>query len=132
MVIWVACAAGAIVAASKKQGVGHHDKRRLTVAVLTGAILGIICIIGMGIRLGFAGNEILIMSAWYNRVMMGLVIGLAGSLVVSRSYNVFVRGALFGVLISGAWFLSTGLVDPLGFLAGIVYGVVIDHVASRY
>ncbi|HNQ17500.1 MAG TPA: hypothetical protein PKH60_05375 [Candidatus Woesebacteria bacterium] len=51
--------------------------KRILVAVMTGAILGIFCIIGVSVRLGFAGNEVFILATWVNRVVMGLVIGLA-------------------------------------------------------
>lgn len=108
-------------------------KNRLFLAVLSGAILGIFCIIGIGFRFGFVGNEWFLFSAWYNRVIMGLLIGLAGSLVLIKSkYNPVVRGLILGFIVSYAWYLDTAFADPMGFLAGVVYGLIIDVVASRY
>jgi len=107
--------------------------KRLTIAVLTGAGLGIFCIIGIGFRVGFTDNGLFLASAWFNRVIMGLMIGLAGGIKISGGkFNWLGRGALFGVLVSFAWFLDTGFRDFMGFLAGIGYGIIIDWAASRY
>lgn len=109
------------------------NKKRLIIALLSGAVLGIFCIIGVGIRLGFEGNELFLIATWYNRLIMGLVIGLAGGIaLVDGRYNPLLRGLLLGTTISLALFLSTEMRDPLGFAAGIVYGAIIDIVASRY
>lgn len=110
-------------------------KKRLVISILLGAFLGIFCIIGIGSRFGFVGKELFLLSAWYNRVLMGLAIGLASPLVLfknSLTLNSLVRGLLLGFLVSLAWFVDTGWVDPLGFLAGLVYGVIIDVVATKF
>lgn len=52
-------------------------KKRLITSVITGSLLGILCIIGLSYRMGYAGNEILIAATWFNRFMMGIVVGLA-------------------------------------------------------
>ncbi|MBN2250612.1 MAG: hypothetical protein JW724_00875 [Candidatus Altiarchaeota archaeon] len=109
------------------------NKKRLKIALVSGALLGIVCIAGVGLRMGFEGNELFLLATWYNRVIMGLVIGLAGGLTVIRGrFNPVVRGLLLGTMISLALFLSTELRDPLGFTAGIAYGPIIDVVASKY
>jgi len=109
------------------------NKKRLVIALICGALLGIICVIDVGLRLGFGGNELFILATWYNRVIMGLVIGLAGGMtVIKGKFNVLLRGLLLGLMVSLALFLSTELLDPLGFMAGIVYGVIIDYLASKY
>ena len=51
--------------------------KRLIISLLTGAILGVFCIIGISLRMGFIGNELFILSTWINRIIIGLVIGLA-------------------------------------------------------
>ncbi|MBN1485775.1 MAG: hypothetical protein JXA37_13760 [Chloroflexia bacterium] len=107
--------------------------KRLWVCIISGAVLGIICVIGGTLRAGgFSGNEFYIVGMWYNRVIMGLVIGLAGSLrLTGEPANRYLRGALLGLLVSLAFFLSTGLRDPMAFFAGIVYGLIIEFVAQR-
>jgi hypothetical protein len=59
---------------------------------------------------------------------MGLVIGLADRIKLKP----ILRGGLLGLLVTTAFFLSTFLADLLGFLAGIVYGMIIDYVATKY
>ncbi|MBN1923861.1 MAG: hypothetical protein JW791_03830 [Nanoarchaeota archaeon] len=102
--------------------------KRLPLAVLAGALLGIFCIIGVGGRLGFEGNELFLFATWYNRVLMGVVIGVLPKI----KKGVLLRGVVFGLLISLAFLLSTGLRDWMGFFAGIAYGAIIDFTASKY
>lgn len=109
-------------------------KNRLVLATILGVVLGIFCIIGIGFRLGFEGNELFLFSAWYNRVVMGMLIGLAGSIVLSRnsSANSIVRGACLGFIVSLSWYLASEARDAMGFMVGIAYGVIIDFVVTRY
>ncbi|MBU1111279.1 MAG: hypothetical protein KJ896_00745, partial [Nanoarchaeota archaeon] len=80
--------------------------KRITIALITGAILGIFCIIGISLRLGFVGNELFILATWINRVIMGLVIGLAPYYKIKNSTrNSLLRGALLGFIISGSLYL---------------------------
>ena len=107
--------------------------RRLTIGVLTGAFLGLFCIAGVGLRIGFEGNQLFLFSVWYNRVVMGLLIGLAGGLqIVDSKYNVFVRGLLLGLVVTTAITLTSEFRDWPSFFAGVAYGVIIDWVATRY
>ncbi|MFO7806848.1 MAG: hypothetical protein R6V40_00280 [Candidatus Moraniibacteriota bacterium] len=108
-------------------------KRRLIITTITGAILGIFCIIGVSFRVGFIGNELFILATWVNRVVMGLVIGLAPYYKIkNNTKNILLRGLFFGFIISGSFYLATEFRDVIGFMAGIVYGVIIDYVATRY
>ncbi|MFW9908555.1 MAG: hypothetical protein ACFFEF_08260 [Candidatus Thorarchaeota archaeon] len=114
------------------------DYRRIAIATITGAILGVLCIIGVGARLEgqYAANMIFLSGMWYNRVIMGLVIGFAGDLVLIKNdseknlVNAIIRGLLFGVLISSAIYLSSEFKDFLSLLAGFAYGPIIDVVAT--
>lgn len=104
--------------------------KRLPLSLITGAILGIFCIIGLSVRMGYLGNELLIFATYINRVIMGLVIGLLPRIKPLKKS--FARGALFGLIISGSLYISTNFVDTPGFFAGIVYGIIIDYVATKY
>lgn len=107
--------------------------RRIALAVWTGAVLGVLCVIGAGFRLGWMFNETFLLALWINRVVLGLVVGLASGWVVCKGKNnVYCRGALLGLVISGSFYVATRFYDFTGFLAGIVYGVIIDWVASKY
>jgi hypothetical protein len=107
-------------------------KKRIVFGVVLGAFLGLFCILGIGFRLGFEGNELLLISAWYNRVLMGFLVATTGNLYITKGWiNSILRGGFIGMFVSLAWFISTAFIDPLGFIAGIVYGVVIDIVLTR-
>ncbi|NWF97038.1 MAG: hypothetical protein HXY34_12925 [Candidatus Thorarchaeota archaeon] len=115
------------------------NPRRIAVSVAIGAVLGVFCIIGVGLRL-FAGayleNLLYLVGVWYNRVLMGLVIGLAdGVMIVDKSNrksttNAVLRGLLLGITVSVAVFLSDAYQDLMSLVAGFAYGVIIDVVAT--
>lgn len=107
-------------------------KKRLLIALVSGAVLGLFCIVGASVRLGWQGNQLLILSLWYNRLVMGLVIGLAGELRLTQgSANWAVRGLLLGLVVSAAYFLTAGASDWVSFLAGVVYGLIIEFVLRQ-
>lgn len=107
-------------------------KKRMLIALGGGAVLGIFCILGASVRLGWSGNQLLIVSLWYNRLIMGLMIGLAGDLVIiPGKLNWLLRGALLGFLVSAAYFLTAGAGDWVSFLAGAVYGIIIEFVLHQ-
>ena len=111
--------------------------KRIILAIVIGAVLGIFCILGAGGRVGgWPGNEILLIGLWYNRVIMGVIIGLAGDLLLIKKgknakwVNAIIRGAILGLLIALQFYLSSNLLDLLSFLAGIMYGVIIDVIST--
>ena len=107
--------------------------KRILIAILLGAVLGIACIIGVSVRLGFQGNELFILATWVNRVVLGLVIGLAPYYKIQNTTrNIILRGAFLGIIISGSFFLATDFKDVPGFFAGIFYGIIIDYVATKF
>ena len=103
--------------------------KRLVGAVIIGAFLGVICIVGGSARAGgWAGNETYLIAMWYNRVIIGLLIGLAGRWdPLPGPLNRYVRGLLLGTAVSLAFFLTTGFQDIIAFFAGGVYGVIIEY-----
>ena len=111
--------------------------KRIILAIVIGAVLGIFCILGAGGRVGgWPGNEILLIGLWYNRVIIGLLIGFAGDLKFikkknsSKMLNRTLRGAVLGLLVSLQFYLSTNLLDLLSFLMGILYGIIIDNLCT--
>ncbi len=111
---------------------GDMEKRRVILSVVTGAGLGILCIIGVGTRIGFDGNELFLFAMWYNRVVMGLLIGLASDLkLIDSDKNFIVRGAFLGLFVTSAITLTSGFLDWPSFFAGVVYGIIIDWVGTR-
>lgn len=113
--------------------------RRIAIATVTGALLGVLCIIGVGARIpgGYSENMIYLLAIWYNRVIMGLLIGASGSIVIIKSTkeknygNAIIRGLIFGLVITSATLLlSTTIFDLMGWFAGLLYGPIIDVIAT--
>ncbi|MBU1144037.1 MAG: hypothetical protein KKH92_10405 [Firmicutes bacterium] len=103
--------------------------KRLIIGLTTGAILGVFCIIGAQVRFGATLSAAYLFSFWYNRVIMGLVIGLFASNYKLRV--LLLRGAIVGALVSLAFYSATEFNDLVGFLAGIAYGVIIEFVLYK-
>ena len=104
--------------------------KRMWICLASGAILGVVCIVGALIRSGFESNAYYLFSLWYNRLLMGLLIGAAWKNLSLP--KIIGRGAIFGLIVSFAFYSSTGFGDIVSFLAGIVYGIIIEYVAFRF
>lgn len=104
--------------------------KRMKVSLITGAVLGVFCIIGALVRFGFQLENYLLFSLWYNRLLMGLVIGLPWA--HTSMPKLLGRGAVLGLIVSFAYYSSTGFADIVSFLAGIVYGMILEYVAFRF
>lgn len=104
--------------------------KRLKVSILMGVILGVFCIIGAMIRSGNQRDALWLFSLWYNRLLMGLLIGLPWSNISLP--KTIVRGAILGLFVSFAFYSATGFDDTVSFLAGIVYGMIIEGVAYKF
>jgi hypothetical protein len=104
--------------------------KRMIVSVIAGAILGVVCIVGASIRSGFGYDAVFLFAFWYNRLLMGVVIGLLD--VKIGMPKLLYRGAGIGLLVSFAFYSSIGFGDPVNFIAGIIYGVIIEYVAYKY
>ena len=104
--------------------------KRMKVCLFSGLVLGIICIAGASIRSGFQSDAYFLLALWYNRLLMGLVIGLTGA--KPKLTKIVFRGAIFGLVVSFAFYLSTGFHDMISFLAGIIYGIIIEYIAYKY
>lgn len=98
--------------------------KRLKLALIGGAVLGIICVVGAYLRSGGTASPTFIFALWFNRVIIGLAVGAPWD-TTSKSKNLL-RGAMLGLLVSFAFYSSTGFEDPISFVAGIVYGVILE------
>lgn len=105
-------------------------KKRMKVALIGGALLGLVCVVGAYIRSGFTASPVFVFSLWYNRVIIGLAVG-APWVAVGKNKALF-RGALLGLLVSFAFYSSTGFEDHISFFAGILYGVILEAWLSRF
>jgi hypothetical protein len=75
-----------------------------------------------------------LIAIWYNRVIIGLAVGLAAEIILvqDETVNRYLRGLVLGLLISLAAFLSMEQVDVVTFLAGGLYGLATEYVAHRW
>ena len=103
--------------------------RRMKISIITGILLGMVCIVGASIRSGFERELYWLFALWYNRLIMGIVIGAPWKPL--KLNLLLVRGAAFGLLVSFAFYATSGFQDPVSFMAGIVYGVIIEYMAHR-
>ncbi len=105
-------------------------KKRMTMALIGGAVLGLICVAGAYVRSGLTASPVFVFSLWYNRVVIGLAVGAPWD--VTDKGKSLLRGAVLGLLVSFAFYSSTGFTDLISFLAGIIYGVILEGWLRRF
>lgn len=113
--------------------------RRLIISTISGALLGVICIIGVGSRIfdgDYLGNIVYLLGIWSSRLVLGVMIGFVGDFIIIpgmkwiKWLNVSIRGIFFGLLISTTVLLIDPYFSYTTFAMGIVYGLVTDLVAT--
>ncbi len=100
--------------------------QRMIYGIILGAILGVVCILGASLRMPGELSVAYLFSFWFNRVLMGLVIGLFPR--PRRLRLGLVRGLVLGAFVSFAFYSSTEFLDLMGFMAGLAYGIIIETV----
>jgi len=98
--------------------------KRLKLALIGGAVLGIFCVVGAYLRSGGTASPTFIFALWFNRIIIGLAVGAPWN-TTSKSKNLL-RGAILGLLVSFAFYSSTSFQDHISFIAGVVYGVILE------
>lgn len=108
------------------------NTKRILIGTTTGAILGLFCIIGVGIRTNFEDTWFLF-AMWWNRVVMGFVFGIMRpEFKILNSKSSLIRGGIIGAIVSSSIFVTSEFRDIPAFLAGIVYGVILDFVINTF
>lgn len=121
---------GFTVALNAKWGAIKMISRRMKICISMGFILGIFCILGASIRSGFQSSPLFLFSLWYNRLVMGIMVGFTPH--TTNLPKLLIRGAVLGFIVSFAFYSSAGFQDAISFLAGIVYGMIIEAAAYKY
>jgi hypothetical protein len=103
--------------------------KRMKISLIMGVLLGIVCVIGANVRSGGEASITFIFALWYNRVVMGLLIGAAWKNIGLP--KALARGAFFGLVVSFAFYSATSFGDPVSFLAGVIYGIIMEFVAFK-
>ena len=110
--------------------------KRVLIATGVGAFLGIFCILGQSQRMPTnprPNATIYLIAAWYNRVIMGIMIGFAGEwclLKKESNLNTIIRGAILGTIVSISFGLLQQRMEIIYFFAGIVWGVLNDLITT--
>ncbi len=114
--------------------------KRLIISTVIGALLGIVCIIGVGLRIegGYLENIVYLLGIWMSRLVLGVLIGFVEDFTIlpgigwRKWVNAGIRGIFFGLLLS----VTVLLLDPhysyATFAAGIAYGLITDLVATFF
>jgi len=105
-------------------------KKRIVITIITGALLGVFCIVGVTLRTSGDIASAYLFSFWFNRVLMGLMFGLL-PVNINLSKRLF-RGFILGIFVSFAFYSATEFNDLTGFLAGGLYGIIIEFVAFKF
>lgn len=102
--------------------------KRISISILLSCILGIFCVVGVSIRRNITFTDLVLWQIFYNRIILGIVVGLSGWIKAKP----VIRGAVAGLIVSFSVYIGSGFSDPVTFFAGIIYGVIIDLVATKY
>jgi hypothetical protein len=106
------------------------NTRRVLMSIVLGIIFGAICAFGSAGNLpsGVPAAPILA-TIFYNRVLLGLVIGIAGGIEVHPA----LRGTVFGAIVSIAIAIPSGISGgAILIAAGVIYGIITDVLATKY
>lgn len=110
--------------------------KRFFIATLIGGLAGVFCAYGTKMssdsgELGFVATNGIIASVFYNRLLLGMFVGLFGA---CKLHPIF-RGAIIGIIVSMAIGI-TPLVDgePMGAVimggAGMIIGIITDLITT--
>lgn len=112
--------------------------KRLITGLILGMILGIFCIIGVSLRLPdpvYPNVVIYLMGAWYNRVVMGALIGLAGDIKIygekDSVINSLIRGIIIGAFVSVGFAFFQQTITITYLFAGIGFGALNDLITTK-
>jgi hypothetical protein len=104
--------------------------RRALTGLILGAVLGVLCIFGVNFRMGDQVTGLFLFATWFNRIVMGLMIGFYTP-VSKKLSKAALRGGILGLVVSFSLYSATDFLDTPGFIAGIFYGIIIDISATK-
>jgi len=106
----------------------------MLISLVVAALCGVFCAYWTsGVEIpGFEITMPYLLTIFYNRLLMGFVIGLAGGVRILKkeSLNSIIRGIIIGAIISVGISFYGGAFAFIG--AGIVYGALTDFLATKF
>jgi len=110
------------------------EMKRLAIAIVVGILSGIFCAYGttMANVPGLVVDFGLLATIFYNRLLIGLTVGLAGGIILVKGemLNAALRGLILGALVSIGISFYGG--SEILILFGMTYGLVADVLATRF
>ena len=109
--------------------VGYINTRRIKISVALGFLAGAICLYGTLTSIPGVLTLPILATIFYYRVLLGFVVGIAYGLKI----HPLIRGAIIGAMVSLLIAIPSGITGGAFLMgAGVVYGIIIDIVATRF
>ncbi|NMC59065.1 MAG: hypothetical protein GYA51_06745 [Candidatus Methanofastidiosa archaeon] len=107
--------------------------KRMILSLIIAGIFGVFCAYGTStVEIpGFDITMPYLLTVFYSRLMIGLVIGLAENIQLLKKelLNSILRGAIFGAIVSVSISFYGG--GAIFMAAGIIYGLLTDFIATK-
>ena len=111
------------------QFAGYINTRRMKISVVLGVVAGAICLYGTLTSIPGVLTLPILATIFYDRVLLGFVVGIANGLKI----HPLIRGAIIGALVSLLIAIPSGITGGALLMgAGVVYGIFIDLVATKF
>jgi hypothetical protein len=108
---------------------GYLNTRRIKISVALGVVAGAICLYVTLTSIPGVLTLPVLATIFYDRVLLGFVVGIAYGLKI----HPFIRGAIIGAVVSLLIAIPSGIIGGALLMgAGIVYGMIIDLVATKF
>jgi hypothetical protein len=108
---------------------GNINTRRIKISIALGVIAGAICLYGTLTSIPGVLTLPILATIFYDRVLLGFVVGIAYGLKI----HPLIRGAIIGALVSLLIAIPSGITGGALLMgAGVVYGIIIDLVATKF
>jgi len=108
--------------------------KRMTIALVVAAICGVFCAYGTStVQIpGFQATMPYLLTIFYSRLLIGLVVGLAEDVKVLKGalWNSIARGAIIGAIMSVGISFYGGAQVFIPF--GMIYGALADFLATKF
>jgi len=108
--------------------------KRLIIALVIAALAGALCAYGttMADIPGLIVDTPLLATIFYGRLMIGLLVGLAGGVAIINGElkNAALRGAILGAVMSVGLGFYGGM--EIMIIAGAAYGLIADVLATKF
>jgi hypothetical protein len=109
--------------------VGNINTRRIKISVALGVVAGAICLYGTMTNIPGVLTLPILATIFYDRVLLGFVVGIGYGLKI----HPLIRGAIIGAVVSLLIAIPSGITGGALLMgAGVVYGLVIDLVATKF